>query len=441
MTRELAADVVIVGGGTAGCMAAVAAKEARPDLRVLIVEKAAIDRSGCLAAGMNAINAYLHPGETPESYTRYARYDACGLVRAVNEIFPLEFSGLGSERLRGAGVNVVHDYKHISLTGLSELLSKAGDIWQAYSILKRHLLEVSPALLILVDFPGFNLRIARLAKRLGIPTVYFIPPQVWAWRKRRIDKIKAYTDLVLCILPFEEALYREHAIPVSYVGHPYVRTVKPVHTKNDFCVKFGIHRDTPLITVMPGSRHNEAGKHMPVLIKVIELLEKRLGDLTVLLPVAPSMEQDFFDPFIRQKRNIIPIRGLPYDCLKFSDVALIASGSATLEAAILGTPSVVIYKVSPLSYYIARMLVRVKYISLPNIIAEKEIFPEFVQSLDAERIAETMVYMIKNDRSGIQKEMELVRNRLTVSSDPYQMAGEKIVQFLERLYGPLHQTP
>jgi lipid-A-disaccharide synthase len=354
---------------------------------------------------------------------------------------PLQFSGIGSTRLSDAGVDVIHDYRNISVTGLSELFSKLGHIREAYALLKRHLIEVSPSLLILVDFPGFNLRVARIAKRLGIPTVYFIPPQIWAWRKNRINTIKSNVDLVLCILPFEEALYRQHDIPVSYIGHPYVKTVKPVYTREKFYSMFRIDPQRPVVTIMPGSRLNEARRHMPVMLKVIGHLEQKLKNVTVLLPVAPSVDASLFDPFIRHKSNIIPVSGLAYDCLKFSNVALIASGSSTLEAAILGVPSVVIYKISKFSYCVARMLVRVKHISLPNIIAEKELFPEFVQTLNPEKIAETMVYVLNNGELGIQKEMQKVRQRLTVPGlDSYDAAGKTINEFLERVYGPLPET-
>jgi len=366
---------------------------------------------------------------------------ASGLVTALNRLVPLQFSGIGSTRLSDAGVDVIHDYRNISVTGLSELFSKLGHIREAYALLKRHLIEVSPSLLIRVEAPGFNLRVARIAKRLGIPTVYFIPPQIWAWRKNRINTIKSNVDLVLCILPFEEALYRQHDIPVSYIGHPYVKTVKPVYTREKFYSMFRIDPQRPVVTIMPGSRLNEARRHMPVMLKVIGHLEQKLKNVTVLLPVAPSVDASLFDPFIRHKSNIIPVSGLAYDCLKFSNVALIASGSSTLEAAILGVPSVVIYKISKFSYCVARMLVRVKHISLPNIIAEKELFPEFVQTLNPEKIAETMVYVLNNGELGIQKEMQKVRQRLTVPGlDSYDAAGKTINEFLERVYGPLPET-
>ncbi len=366
---------------------------------------------------------------------------AVHLVRAISDAVEMEFSGMGSTRLSDAGVNLVHDYRDISLTGLSEVFFKAGYIWKAYFALTRHLRETKPDLLILVDFPGFNLRIARAAKRLGVPTVYFIPPQVWAWRKNRMKQMKSWIDLVLCILPFEEALYRENHVPARYIGHPFLHTVRPRYTKEAFRSMFAIREGVPVITIMPGSRQNEARKHMPVLTDVVRRLQGRMRRLTVLLPVADTMDEAFFAPLLGKTDGVIPIKGLPYDCLAHSDAAVIASGSATLEAAILNVPSVVLYRISSLSYLIARMVVHVSHISLPNIIAGREIFPEFIQSLDAERIANTVVSMVNSDKSAIQKEMEEVRKRLaTPDHDPYNIARAEILQFLERRYGPLPET-
>jgi lipid-A-disaccharide synthase len=366
---------------------------------------------------------------------------AVHLVRAIAESLDIEFSGMGSTRLADAGVELVHDYRDISLTGFSEVFFKASHIWKAYRSLTRHLREAKPDLLILVDFPGFNLRIARAAKRLAIPTVYFIPPQIWAWRKGRIKQIKSRIDLVLCILPFEEALYREHGVPAKYIGHPFLSIVRPRYTKEAFLSLFAIRADAPVIAIMPGSRRNEARKHMPVLMDIIRRLKGRMPGLTVLLPVADSIDEALFTPFIGDLDWVIPIKGIPYDCLAHSDAAVIASGSATLEAAVLGVPSVVVYKISSLSYLIARMAVRVSRISLPNIIAGREIFPEFIQSLDVERIANAVVCMVNNDRSAIQKEMDAVRNRLaTPGRDPYCVARAEILRFLEQRYGPLQET-
>jgi lipid-A-disaccharide synthase len=367
---------------------------------------------------------------------------AAHLVRAIKDQTSLRFSGLGSAALAAEGVDIIHDYRDISLTGFTQIVTKGSKIKKAYQALKNHLDEVSPHLLILVDFGGFNLRLAApLAKKLGIPIVYFIPPQVWASRRGRITRIKSLVDLVLCILPFEEAFYRERGIPVAYVGHPYARSVKETYSRDDFLSLVKADGRTPLITVMPGSRLKEVKKHMPVILQVAEHLDREVGRYTALLPVADSVGDNYIQSFVTRRNNIIPIRGHTYDCLKHSDAAIIKSGSSTLEAAILGVPSVVIYKMSYVEYLLGRMIVKVPHISLPNIIAGKEIFPEFIQSLDAGQIAKSVVSMLQSDTSPLKEEMDGVRKKLNISGpDPYRTAGNEIVRFLERTYGPLSET-
>ena len=370
---------------------------------------------------------------------------AAHLVRAVNALSPMRFSGMGGQALSDAGVEVIQDYREISITGMNIplLLSKAGHIRLAFRTLKAHLSTTRPALLILVDFPGFNLRLARLAKRLAIPVVYFVAPQVWAWHRGRVRQIKANVDLVLSILPFEEPFFRQFHIPVSYVGHPYAKGVRPIYSKGDFFSAHNVSADSPVITVMPGSRSDEARKHMPILMEVLGRLDRDVGQYTALLPMADTLPGSFFDPFVRQRKNLVPVRGLAHDCLAHSDIALIASGSATLEAAILGVPSLVFYKISLVEYLAARAIVKVPYISLPNIIAGKEVFPEFVRSVNPERIAKTAVSMLQNGRSAVQKDLDEIRNRLSApsGSDPYQAAAKAILRLLEHTYGPVPQTP
>lgn len=356
---------------------------------------------------------------------------AARLVAAVGASAGIAWSGIGGALLAEAGVDIIHDYRDISITGVSEAFGKARHIWTAYRAIRQRLVEGRPDLLVLVDFPGFNLRVAALAKRLSIPTVYFIPPQVWAWRSGRIKQIKKRVDLVLCILPFEEALYRRHGVPVRYVGHPFPHTVKPLYAKEEFFKRLGIESGGAVVTVMPGSRQNEVKRHLPVLGRVVDRLRSETGRLTVLLPVAESLDEGCFAPFLEDRPFIIPVRGLPHDCLAHADAAVVASGSATLEAAVLGVPAVVVYKVSYFSYLIARMVVRVRHISLPNVIAGHEVYPEFVQALDAEKIVRRVLSMINNDRPAVRKEMEDVRKSLVLPGrDPYDVAAGEILRLI-----------
>ncbi len=354
---------------------------------------------------------------------------AAELVRSIKKSVPVELSGIGSQRLRDEGMNTIYDYRNISLTGLSEIFSKLPHIKDAYKKLKEHLEQTSPSLLILVDFPGFNLKIARFARTLGIPTIYFIPPQVWAWRKKRILRIKQYVDKVICVLPFEKKLYEEYGIDAAYVGHPFVSTVKQTSTKEDFLRRTGIGKGCTVITIMPGSRENEIDRHMPFLLRSIEKIKKRMRRIAVLLPLADNIDGSVLERFREGLKDCIVIRGQSYDALAHCDLAIVSSGSATLEAAILGTPSIVIYRVSCFSYCIARMLVTIKHISLPNIIAGKEVFPEFIQHIPPEKIAEKALYMINNGKDSIKKDLDGILARLG-RYDSYELAKDIVVEFL-----------
>jgi lipid-A-disaccharide synthase len=364
---------------------------------------------------------------------------ALNLVSALNSILPLQWSAIGSERLRATGIDILYDYRAISVTGLSEVLPKLGQIWMAYRRLKRYLLEALPSLLILVDFPGFNLRVATMARGLGIPTVYFIPPQVWAWRATRINRIKRDVDLVISILPFEKALYDQHGVPSVYVGHPFMTTVRPSKPKDSFLEESGLKQRWPIITIMPGSRENEIARLMPVLLQVISRLRRKLENMAVLLPVAENIDRAAIEPFTKSMPEIHLLDGASHDALASSDVALVASGSATLEAAILDCPTIVIYKVSTLSFLAAKYLVKVGYISLPNLIAGKEVFPEYIQNLDAESIAERALHMLNNETTSTKKGMEEVRRKLG-TSDSYGLARDAVIRLLEQTYGPLFPT-
>ncbi len=361
------------------------------------------------------------------------------LVKALGNSQYIDFSGMGTTRLQEAGVRIVYDYSKISVTGISEIFGKLKYIREAYSIMKQHIIRESPSLLILVDFPGFNLKLAKFAKTNGVPVVYFIPPQVWAWRKSRIYKIRDRVSKVLCILPFEKKIYEEYGIDATFVGHPFLNTVKPSFSKTEFYQKVGVEPKGTVITILPGSRQNEVGRHMPILLSVITKLEQQIPNPTILLPLAENIDFRLVEKYLAESPVVKVFKGLSYDAMAHCDIAIAASGSVTLEAAILGTPTIVIYKISHFSYFLARMLVNVKYISLPNIIANREVFPEFIQQLDPEKIAEKALYMLKNGRESIKDDITEIRNRLGTFNS-YNRAKDEILQTLKHIYGSLPQT-
>jgi len=347
---------------------------------------------------------------------------------------------MGSERLAALGVPIVHDYRDISVTGLSEVLSHAGHIRRAFDEVKKHLRTDRPDAVILVDFPGFNMRIARFARSLDIPVIYFIPPQIWAWKKGRLKQIKEYVSKVICILPFEQELYTREGIAASYVGHPFAHTVRPSLSRGEFLDTIKAPPG-PILTIMPGSRRNEIQRHIPVLTEIIARIQRKRPGITIVMPVADSIHDSEFVSFLKDIPGMVPIRGGAYNALAYCDAAIIASGSATLEAALLKAPTIIIYRISWLSYYIARMIVSVDHIGLPNIIAGQEVFPEFIQSLNAETIANTALSMIDKGRHDIAGKLGPIIEMLKVP-DSYGLAAGSVISFLEKVQGnePLSQT-
>jgi lipid-A-disaccharide synthase len=361
---------------------------------------------------------------------------AAHLVKSLKERFPFQFSAVGGKRLMESGVDIICDYRNISITGISELFSKITHIYSAWRIVRKHIRETRPALVILVDFPGFNLGMARFAKKLGIPVLYFIAPQIWAWKKKRIRTIKRYVDLVICILPFEKRLYDSYGIDAVYVGHPFINTVKPSLSREEFLRQIRADGKQPIITIMPGSRENEIIKHMPVLLKTITIMKKSISGMVVILPLAENMKRDMLEPFKDSLGDMVIIKKHAYDSLAYCDMAIAASGSVTLEAAILRTPTIVIYKISSLSYLLAKILVKINFISLPNVIAEKSVFPEFIQDIDPEKIAEKALYMVHNGKQEIQEDINGIIEKLG-HYNSYESTRDAVIGFLEKRYDAL----
>lgn len=361
---------------------------------------------------------------------------AAHLVTALQERFPFQFSAVGSRRLAETGAHIICDYYNISITGISEAFSKINHIHKTLRTVKKHIKDTRPALVILVDFPGFNLRMARFSKKLGIPVIYFIAPQIWAWRKKRIETIKRYVDRVICILPFEQMLYESNGVDAVYVGHPFVNTVRPELSKEEFLKRIKTDGKNPILTIMPGSRKNEMTKHMPVLLKTVVVMKKIIPELVVVLPLAENIEMATLEPYRNSLSDIRVMRGFAYDALAYCDTAVVASGSVTLEAAVLKTPTIVIYRISPVSYLLARMLVKINFISLPNIIAGKSVFPEYIQSIDPEKIAEKALHMVHNGKEEIQEDIEGIVEKLG-HYNAYKSAGDAVIGFLEKRYGAL----
>ncbi len=332
------------------------------------------------------------------------------LVRAMREKnSDLFFCGIGGQALRNAGVKIIVDSSQLSVVGITEVFSKMIDLFRGMSLAKKLLKSLKPDLLIIIDFPDFNLHIAGTAKKLGIPVLYYISPQVWAWRPGRVKKIRKIVDHVAVILPFEEKFFRKHQIQATFVGHPLLDThlllEKSSIAKNA--------EDIPVIGLLPGSRDREIAKLLPVMLQSARILLERDKNMKFIVSAAPSIERKFVETIVEEHRGEYDfelVSDTVENVLKRCRLAVVASGTVTLEAAIFGIPMIIIYKMSPVTYWLGKMLVRsrVKNFGLVNLIAGRDISPELLQGEASSKNIAEMAFKMVNDASGLKK----VKNEL-----------------------------
>ena len=343
------------------------------------------------------------------------------LVRALREMAPeLHFSGMGGPALVEAGVELLWDAASIAVVGAFEVISHLGDILTARKTLLTRMREHRPKLLILIDYPDFNLLLARQAKKLGIPVLYYISPQIWAWRQRRVHSIARLTDRVAVILPFEQDFYKRYGYEVDFVGHPLMDSVKPQKSAQEFRQDLGLGADTRLIGLLPGSRRKEIATLLPVFLQAAKLLAEYQDNLTFLLPKAPTIEQELLDEHgLHQAQEYLDIRVISedrYAMMAACDAAVAASGTVLLELAILDVPTVATYRLSPMTYRLGRLLIRgLKYFSLVNLIGDRVIIPELLQdAVTPERIANELKPLITDSaaREAMLAGFKEVRERL-----------------------------
>jgi len=356
------------------------------------------------------------------------------LAAALWKLDPsLEIMGIGGERMRRAGVKILYGIEDLGVVGVFEVFFHLKIIAKVYWALKRLLQNKEADLLILIDYPDFNLRLARVAKRSKIKTIYYISPQVWAWRKGRINTIKQLVDQMMVILPFEKKLYEEAGVPCSFVGHPLLDEIPDEFNRKAFYVRHGLDPHQPILGVLPGSRRSEISAHMPVLLESLPRIQKKVPNLQIILAGAPSLTEDDFKPWnLSEFQNLHWVFGETTEVLKASDAVITASGTATLQAAICGTPMVIIYRVSPWTYCLGRMLVKVNFIGMVNVIAGKKVVPEFIQNeVTPVRITETICpILLESDlRDRIRKSLNAVREALGTPGASVR-AAEIVKQYL-----------
>jgi lipid-A-disaccharide synthase len=302
------------------------------------------------------------------------------LVSAMRKIKPeLFFCGIGGPALRRAGVRIVVDAAELTVVGITEVFSKLPDILKGMGIFKNLLKCLHPDLLILIDFPDFNLNIAATAKKLNIPVLYYISPQIWAWRRGRGKRIARLVDHMAVILPFEEQFYREFNVPVTFVGHPLLDDPLPAAEQT---LKGGI-QDPPVIGLMPGSRDTEIMRLLPIMVDAANILKQKLKNANFIISQAGSVRRTLIADIVSQHPGWDHIEIISDGVAKVferCDAIIAASGTVTLQAAIYGTPMVITYKVSPLSAWLGRAFIRVDHVGLVNLVADRELAPELLQN-------------------------------------------------------------
>lgn len=352
---------------------------------------------------------------------------AARLVEQLRRSMPeTEFFGCAGMRMQQAGVRPVVDAARLAVVGLVEVVAHIPRIYREYRRLYEAARRERPQVAILTDSPDFHLRLARKLKRLGIPVVYLVAPQVWAWRKGRIRNIKRNIERLLCIFPFEEEFFCRHGVPAVYIGHPLSYMVRPTLSREQFFAKHKLPSDRPVVALLPGSREGEIRRHLPPLVDAAERLK---GSATFVLGT-PAGGQAGDLP-----HSIKVVEGETWDLLAHAGLALAASGTVTIEAALLGTPMVTFYKVTGLSWALGKFLVDVPFYSMVNLVAGRPVVPELMQNeVTGERLAKEAARLLGDTaaRDEMRRGLEEVAAKLHTPEDPLERAARIVQELVNR---------
>jgi len=341
------------------------------------------------------------------------------LVRAMKGLNPnIAVAGIGGRRMEEAGVEILIPCSDMAVVGITEVFSRLTTIIRAHLTLRSLLKKSPPDLLILIDYPDFNINLARTARRCGVPVLYYISPQVWAWRRGRVRKIARRVDRMAVILPFEKEFYLNTGagMTIDYVGHPLIDNVPHDLDKEEIKRELGLGKGNKILGFLPGSREEEVKRLLPLMIDAAEILSSRYAGLKCVLPVAQTISHDLIRSMVgRSSLEIIIAPKNIYRALAVCDTAIVASGTATLETAIMGVPMIIAYRVSPLSYWIGKMVVKVPYVGLVNLVAGKEVVPELIQDeVTPQGLADKAISILEDEKTKIAmiKDLQMVRERL-----------------------------
>jgi lipid-A-disaccharide synthase len=331
----------------------------------------------------------------------------------------------GGDLMKDAGATLVKHYRELAFMGFSEVIKNLPTILGNLSFCKKDIAAFQPDVLILIDYPGFNLRIAEWAKKKGFKVVYYIAPQVWAWKANRVKKMKQCIDLMLCILPFEKSYFKDQwNWEVDYVGHPLIEVIEQFKETHPSVIK-------PIVALLPGSRKQEIAKKLPIMLSVAP----HFPQFEFVVAKAPGQEDYFYEPFMLGQPNVRVVKDSTYALLMQSSAALVTSGTATLETALFGVPEVVCYKGSNISYQIAKRLVKIKFISLVNLIMDKEIVKELIQDeLNTNNLVKELNMLLNNtnQQENLKMEYSKLYQLLSAGGHASQNATSLIMNFLKK---------
>ncbi len=352
------------------------------------------------------------------------------LVEELKKLAPhTEFRGLGGPRMAAAGVSLLQDMTNISALGLGDVIRQYLTYRKIFYGALNDVKRWQPDVIVLVDSPAFNLRFAKKLKNLktAFPVVYYISPQIWAWGGRRIHTIKKTISKMLCILPFEISLYQKAGVPCEFVGHPLLDQVKIAQSQKELRKKFELPKDKKIIGLLPGSRESEVKRILPIMLKTASCLQQEIPDLVFLLAQSPNIKNELFDWILES--HPVKVRRFDqnfYEHIACMDFALVTSGTATLETALVGTPFFLLYKTSGSTYFLGKYLIRVPYLGIVNLLAEKKVVPEFIQQ-DAhpETIAHEAKVLLENQDISQEMKEEFLKVREKLGS---QGASRKAAQ-------------
>ncbi len=334
--------------------------------------------------------------------------------------------GMGGVKMAQAGIDIHYDSANIAVIGIVEVLKHYGEIRRALKMMQQLLENERPDLLVCVDYKEFNFKLARYAKQLGIKVLFYVSPQVWAWRPGRVKAYGKVIDMMAVIFPFETAYYDAENVPVRYVGHPSVDKVHPRHSKDEDFENFNLNDQQSVVGLLPGSRVNEIKRMLPVMLSAAEKLQANFPDIQFVLPQADSIADELLQFYLRQSSiKVTVIKHQPYDVIQCCNAVMTTSGTATLEIALLTVPMVIAYKLSPITYLLGRWLVNIPFIGLPNIVAGKAIVKELIQQdANAENLALELQHIL-SDRiyaNQIRENLDQVKRQLGQGGGSKNMA-------------------